>query len=256
MGYEYSLSISSFKAEDNEACLKAIRDVEPDIGDYMEIIEDEIHFYPDDSYGKWRNAEDAAIAIIMEQIFPGTTCAVYWQGEDGEMGGELIVRGHCYQIAYKETVVTDYGDDIPLHEATKMLAAMNTIYKSTWVYPQHGEHAYFLREDWRDTVVKGDTVLGYQQWVEHNLESLLYKTSLEGVDAIEVAGCTDADGIVEVKSEEDAEFFSVYTHKQDEGVVCVCDFNTKSQAIEFAKALAARTGIPVYGNLCSIEVPK
>ena len=252
MGYEYNLSISSFKAEDNEACLKAIRDAEPDIGDYMEIIEDEIHFNPDDSYGKWRNAEDAAIAIIMKQILPGTTCAVYWQGEDGEMGGDLIVRGHRYNVVYEEMVVTGYGN-IPLHEATKMLAATNTIYKSTWDYHRHGLHAYFIHEEWRDTVVKGDTVLGYQQWVEHNLESLLYETDLEGVDAIEVAGCTDADGIVEVKSEGDAEFFSAYTHRPDAGVECICDFNTKSQAIEFAKALAVRTGILVYGNQCSIE---
>jgi hypothetical protein len=96
-------------------------------------------------------------------------------------------------------------------------------------------------------------VLGYTDWVEHNLESLLYETSLEGIDAIEVAGCTDADGIVEVKNEEDAEFFSVYTHRPNEGVECLCDFNTKSQAIEFARALAARSGIKVYGNLCNIE---
>jgi len=36
------------------------------------------------------------------------------------------------------------------------------------------------------------------------------------------------------------------------GVECVCDFNTKSHAVEFARALAARTGIAVYGNLCSV----
>ena len=252
MGYKYSLTINSFMAEDNERCIKAIRDVEPDIGDYMEIIEDEIHFYPDDSYGKWRNAEDAAIAIIMEQICPGTICEVYWQGEDGEMGGNLVVRGCRYLIVYEEMVVTDYGN-IPLHKAKVMLAATNIIYKSIWGYHRHGQHAFFQQEEWRDTVIKGDTVLGYQEWVEHNLESLLNEIDLEGVDAIEVAGCTDADGIVEVKNEEDAEFFSAYTHRSDEGAQCICDFNTKSQAIEFAKALAGRTGIQVYGNLCSIE---
>lgn len=52
MGYEYSLSISSFTAENNETCLEAIRDVSPDLGDEMQIIENEIHFEPGDSYGK------------------------------------------------------------------------------------------------------------------------------------------------------------------------------------------------------------
>lgn len=252
MGYEYSLSISSFTAENNETCLKAIRDVSPDLGDEMHIIENEIHFEPGDSYGKWRNAEDAAIAVIMEQILPGTICELYWQGEDGEMGGELIVRDHCYHIVYEETVVTDHGN-IPLHRAKEMLAATNIIYGSTWDYHRHGHHTFFLLEDWRNAVTNCDTVLGYTDWVEHNLESLLYETSLEGIDAIEVAGCTDADGIVEVKNEEDAEFFSVYTHRPNEGVECLCDFNTKSQAIEFARDLAARSGIKVYGNLCNIE---
>ena len=110
-------------------------------------------------------------------------------------------------------------------------------------------------EDWRSDVSAQDTVLGYNEWVTHNLESLLHEIPLDGVDAIEVAGCTDTDGIVDVvaEGEEVAEFFSVYTHRPNEGVECQCDFNTKSQAVDFAKALAARTGIPVYGNQCRIE---
>lgn len=126
-------------------------------------------------------------------------------------------------------------------------------YKSTWDYHQHGPHEFYSVDEWQQEVAAGDTILGYQKWVEHQLEPLLYETDLDGVDAIEVAGCTDTDGIVEVKDEKDAEFFSVYTHRPNEGVECICDFNTKAQAVEFAKALAARTGIPVYGNLCSIE---
>jgi hypothetical protein len=59
--------------------------------------------------------------------------------------------------------------------------------------------------------------------------------------------------IVNVINETDAEFFSAYTHRLGEGVECICDFNTKTQAIEFAKALAGRGGIPVIGNLCVIE---
>lgn len=123
----------------------------------------------------------------------------------------------------------------------------------SWNYHQHGQHAYFPKEDWRDDVADDNTILGYQKWVEHNLESLLHDTELDGVDAIEVAGCTEADGIVEVIGEKDAEFFSVYAHKLNEGVECVCDFNTKGQAVEFATGLASRTGISLYGNLCSID---
>ncbi len=78
-------------------------------------------------------------------------------------------------------------------------------------------------------------------------------TNLENVDTIEIAGCTDADGIVDVINETDAEFFSTYTHRQGEGVECICDFNSKAQAVEFAKALAIRGGISVIGNLCAIE---
>jgi hypothetical protein len=82
---------------------------------------------------------------------------------------------------------------------------------------------------------------------------LRHEIPLEGADAIEVAGCTEADGVVEVIEESDAEFFTVYTHRQGDGVQCECDFNTKAQAVEFAKALAGRGGIPVIGNLCAIE---
>ena len=42
MGYSYTLSFTTFQADDNVACLKAIREAEPEIGDYMEIVEDEI----------------------------------------------------------------------------------------------------------------------------------------------------------------------------------------------------------------------
>lgn len=123
---------------------------------------------------------------------------------------------------------------------------------TSWNYLHHGPHVFFLQENWRNEVANEDTILGYQDWVEHKHESMLYEIDLEGVDAVEVAGCTETEGIVEVKDERDAEFFSVYTHRPNEGVECVCDFNIKAQAIEFAKALAARTGIPVYGNMCNI----
>lgn len=126
----------------------------------------------------------------------------------------------------------------------------------SWDYHKHGVHEFFYMAKWIDTVAAGDTVLSYQEWVEHQLESLLQETDLDGVDAIEVAGCTETDGHVDVthEGEEAAEFFSVYTHVPNQGVECVCDFNTKGQAVTFACALAARTGIPVYGNCCSLVV--
>lgn len=124
---------------------------------------------------------------------------------------------------------------------------------SSWDYHQHGCHKNFSKEEWQSGVTNEETLFGYQEWVEHKIEELLHDTDLEGVDAIEVAGCTEDDGIVEVSDEQEAEFFSVYTHTPDQGVECICDFNTKDQAVEFAYFLAERTRIPVYGNLCSIK---
>lgn len=124
--------------------------------------------------------------------------------------------------------------------------------QTSWNYHDHGAHQFYNLADWRTSVAASDTVLGYQTWVEHQLEELLSGIYLDGVDAIEVAGCTEVDGVVDVIIESDAEFFSVYTHKQGEGVECVCDFNTKAQAAEFAAVLAKRGGIPVYGNLCVV----
>lgn len=127
-----------------------------------------------------------------------------------------------------------------------------------WNYHEHGEHAFFKKEDWRNDVTNQDTILGYQNWVEHNIESLLWNIDLESVDAIEVAGCSESDGHVDVtrEGEEAADFFSVYTHVPEQGVECHCDFNTKPQAVEFARRLAARTSLPIYGNCCSIEEEK
>jgi hypothetical protein len=45
---------------------------------------------------------------------------------------------------------------------------------STWNYHQHGEHPAFRKEDWQQEVANKDTVLDYQSWVEHQLESLLH----------------------------------------------------------------------------------
>jgi hypothetical protein len=251
MSYNYTLAFTAFQAEDNTACLKAIREAEPDIGDYMEIVDGDIVFYPDDSNGKWNNCEDAVIHIIKDHIVPGTTCTVYWQGEDDEMGGTLIGRDCCFTIIYEPLAVMGNAN-IPLHEARALLTGESAPFQSSWDYHEHGSHIFFHLEEWRADVAKGDTILGYQEWVKHNLETLLHDIDLTGVDAIEVAGCTEADGIVEVKSETDAKFFSVYTHRSSEGVQCQCDFNTKKQALEFARSLAGRTKIPVYGNMCDI----
>ena len=130
--------------------------------------------------------------------------------------------------------------------------ALSVCYRPSWNFHNHGTHQFYDIADWRTSVASSDTVLGYQAWVEHELEDLLSSICLDGADAIEVAGCTEADGVVNVIVESNANFFSVYTHKSGEGVECVCDFNTKDQAVEFARALAARTGIAVYGNLCSV----
>ena len=126
-------------------------------------------------------------------------------------------------------------------------------YKTSWNFDVDGKHEFFDVLEWRADVAATDTVCGYQAWVEYQLATLLHNTDLENVDTVEVAGCKDADGIVGVINETDAEFFSAYTHRLGEGVECICDFNTKTQAIEFAKALAGRGGIPVIGNLCVIE---
>lgn len=69
---------------------------------------------------------------------------------------------------------------------------------------------------------------------------LLTESDLNLLDAFSVSVDQGPDGLA-------------YTHRPNEGVECQCDFNTKAQAVEFARALAGRTGIPVYGNLCNID---
>lgn len=275
MGYSYSLSITAFQAEDTEACLNALNAADSDIAECMEIRDGHLLFEPGDSYSKWGGAEEHVIPVIAKHILPGTTCRIDWLGEDGGRGGDLIGRDRIFPITYEEFAVV--GDTtIPLHQAELLLtgcpdcpfddetrvvcisggescAPPGTSFSSTWNYHEHGPHAFFPLEDWRTDVASKDTILGYHDWVIHNLETLLLDIPLEGVDAIEVAGCTDTNSIVEVKDEGDAEFFSVYTHRPNEGVECHCDFNTKAQAVLFARALAVRTGIPVYGNLCNTD---
>ncbi len=253
MGYKYTLSFTAFKAVDNEACLAEISAVEPDIADGMFVRDDHIIFEPEDVYAKWCSAEDKVIDVIAKHIQPGTTCRVDWQGEDDDMGGTLVGLNKTFQIVYEAYAVTETGN-IPLRQAEAMLAA-GIHYSSTWDYHTHGEQQYFRKEDWRQDVTNGDTILGYQEWATQNLEHLLHDVDLDGVDAIEVAGCTETDGHVDVvaEGEEAAEFFSVYTHILNWGIECVCDFNTKEQAVSFAKALAARESLPVYGNCCNVE---
>jgi len=274
MSYNYSLSFTAFTAEDNETCLTAIREAESDIGSFMEIVDNQIVFDCDESYQKWCSAEKAVIPVIMQHIGPGTTCRIDWEGEDGTNGGELIGRGRKFSIIYEPYAVTDNGN-IPLHEAEVMLAgcpdcpfgdkakqacadgtgpkcAPKNI-KTTWSYHDHGENVFFRKVDWQNEVANDNICIGYQEWVEHKLEELLYETDLDGVDAIEVAGCIELDRNVSVINEERAEFFSVYTRVTNEGVECICDFNTKGQALEFAKVLANRSKVPVCGNQCSIE---
>lgn len=120
---------------------------------------------------------------------------------------------------------------------------------TTWDYFQHGEHVYFLKEEWRSDVSNGNTLLGYQKWVEHNLESLL-GTPLDGLEGLFVASMNETGEV----TEEDATFFSVCTWKK--GGFCddkICDFNALDHAIEFADALAARSGVSVYSSTCNIK---
>jgi len=256
MSYGYSLAINDFVAENNLECLTAIREAEPDIGESMSIVNDLIEFSPDDNYGKWDNCEETVAEIIAARIKPGTTCCMHWTGEDDQQGGTLIGRDCLYSIRYIPTVSIN-GREMTLEEARKILSLEPEppSYRTSWRYHEHGEHSFFWLDEWWASVASADTVLGYQQWVEHNLTTSLYDEDLTNVDAIEVASCTECDGVIEVmdESEQRADFWSVYRHIPGLGVECLCDFNTKSHALEFARALAARTGIPVYGNLCSVS---
>ena len=120
MGYYYSLAIEAFQAEDNEACLKAIQEADSDIADCMIISDGLLHFEPDESYSKWRGAEEHVIPIIAKHILPGTACRLEWQGEDGERGGDLICRDCIFSITYEEYATV--GDkSMPLHEAMVLL---------------------------------------------------------------------------------------------------------------------------------------
>ena len=55
-------------------------------------------------------------------------------------------------------------------------------YSSSWNMHIHGPHIFFPIEEWRSDVANGDTFLGYQESVEHNIESLLHDINLEGVE--------------------------------------------------------------------------
>jgi len=134
-----------------------------------------------------------------------------------------------------------------LNEAIALAAEER--FKTSWWLKTDGEHKYFTLDDWRNEASQMNTLLGYQEWVIKEVESLLSTILLDGVDAIEVSGCIEEDGNVEVTlNDEEASFFSVYTHRPNEGVECQCDFNTRRQAIEFAKALAAKRNLRIYGE--------
>lgn len=159
-------------------------------------------------------------------------------------------------FAVKSNVPTEVIDllDKAIAQAEKAgFATGSSVSKliTSWEYHQHGQQKFFLLEEWQTDAANGNTFLGYQKWVEHNLESLLHDSDLEGFEAVYVASM----GEVGVVDEEEALFFSVYSRKRCPGdyVEEICDFNTKDQAIEFADAVAARFGMSVYGNMCSIE---
>jgi hypothetical protein len=59
---------------------------------------------------------------------------VDWQGEDGEMGGDLIGRDQRFGIVYEPLAVTEDGL-IPLHEAAAMLARSSIEPTGTGVEP-------------------------------------------------------------------------------------------------------------------------
>ncbi len=175
-------------------------------------------------------------------------------GETNLQGSQFDVEdGATRQEMYCPDCENGWVDSYHLAAVIHDGKVYDGIEQTNWDYHIHGTHQFFHMEDWISAVANKDTILGYQHWVEYNLESLLDRSILDGVDAIEVAGCSEADGIVEVTEDVDAEFYSVYTHRPQMGVECICDFNTKGQAVVFAKNLANLTGIPVYGNLCSLE---
>lgn len=68
-------------------------------------------------------------------------------------------------------------------------------------------------------------------------------------DAIEIAGCTEHDGIVErVAGDEPAHFFSVYLHYAEShghGVECVGDFATVERAGAYAAQIRDAFGWPI-----------
>src|ERR1039457_5281910 len=136
---------------------------------------------------------------------------------------------------------------------TAGFAPSNQVVKlvTSWEYFKHGEHKFFHQEDWRSDVSDGNTLLGYQKWVEHNLESLLNDTNLEETEDVYITGMTES-GVVD---EDEASFFSVYSRipSPNERVEDICDFNTKDQAIEFAEALTSRFGKTYYSSTCNIQ---
>ncbi|QOX80904.1 hypothetical protein FY034_18050 (plasmid) [Trichlorobacter lovleyi] len=263
MGYNYTLSIESFATNDNAAVLAKIQEAASDIAEEMEIIDGSIVFDPCEPYQKWCNEEAALVPIIAANILPGTSCQIDWDGEDGERGGLLIGHGKSFSIYYEAMAEVD-GKSIPLHEANLLLtgcpdcphsdtARVNCIegresctppeYTSSWQYHEHGEHKNFPLNDWSYEVQNKDTILGYQEWVEHQLESLFDDTldEIGFADAIEVSGANE-DGHT---LEGDADYFFVSGHVPGEGAIQIADFNTKELAMEFATALSAYKGLQI-----------
>jgi hypothetical protein len=76
-------------------------------------------------------------------------------------------------------------------------------------------------------------------------DALAFALSVEApfnADGLEIAGCAylDAECVERIESDEDADFYSVYWHIENEGADCFADFCTVNEARIFADIVQSR----------------
>ncbi len=69
-----------------------------------------------------------------------------------------------------DACLSEDGQELPMEAAIDILAGGPRA-SMCWNYRHQGEHPEHPLSDWKHDVGNGDTVLGYQDWVIHNLEA-------------------------------------------------------------------------------------
>lgn len=121
---------------------------------------------------------------------------------------------------------------------------------TTWDYNIDGQHSHFDISTWREDIINGSTMSGYQKWVEHNVETLVFDTKLATKTSSVWVAAIGFSGYEEVYETTEAMYFTVFTETNSERGEDICEFNTLEHALEFANKLADLHDLPVC---CSVN---